>query len=283
MSTRPLTRRDFDDVIRRAAELAAGEAEGSEAALNDKEVVRIGQEVGLAEHHIRRALAEHRAAAGVRAKRPGSGLAGLAGGGTVLASRSIERPPNQLVRELDEFMVAGQLLQRVRRKNNLLQYRPAVDWASRVARAASATSSQHHVAAARMVEVRLEDMGQESTLVQIQVDPGIIANYRAGVLGGGVVGVAAGAGAGLAMASLVPVLFAIGAGVLAGAASWLTIALASGRGFRRRIGEVHSELEGILDGLESGSGLEPPPPAWRRWVRRHFHGVAREMKGPAKE
>ena len=51
----------------------------------------------------------------------------------------------------------------------------------------------------------------------------------------------------------------------------------AGPGFRRRVADVESEVEGVLDGLEKEKGLEPPPPAWRRWVRRHFHGVAREM------
>jgi len=57
------------------------------------------------------------------------------------------------------------------------------------------------------------------------------------------------------------------------------VAAVVGRALRRRMGEVQAEVEGVLDGLESENGLEPPPPAWRRWVRRHFHGVAREMMG----
>jgi hypothetical protein len=38
-------------------------------------------------------------------------------------------------------------------------------------------------------------------------------------------------------------------------------------------------MEGILDRLESGESLEPPPASWRRWVQRHFRDFLRESKG----
>ena len=197
----------------------------------------------------------------------------------VAAGRTIERPRARIRRELDDFMVGGQLLQRVRGKNDLLQYRPAVDWVSRVARAASFRSRKHYVASSRLVEVRLERMGAESTQVDIRVDPGIASNYRNWwVMAACTTGVAAGVGVGM---SLPPSLFAVGAFLVAGVATGLltsvVVALMAGPGFRRRVADVESEVEGVLDGLEKEKGLEPPPPAWRRWVRRHFHGVAREM------
>ena len=275
----PLTRRDFDEVMRRAAELAADDPDSAADAFSDAEVVRIGREVGLPERHVRRALEEHRTRGG-----------GVEGGwkGTVRllllrdevkAGRTIDRPRSRIRRELDDFMVGGQLLQRVRGKDDLLQYRPAVDWVSRVARAASFRSRKHYVASARLVEVRLERMGKESTLVEVRVDPGIAANYRNWwVLAACTTGVAAGLGVGM---SLAPSLFAVGAFLAAGVATGLltsvVVALMAGPGFRRRVADVASEVEGVLDGLERENGLEPPPPAWRRWVRRHFHGVAREM------
>ncbi len=274
-----LTRRDFDEVMRRASELAAAEPGGAGGEFTEAELVRIGREVGLADRHVRRALREFRSDGGGRV--PGRrGVRALLDSGEVRAGRTVARPRERIRRELDEFMVGGQLLQRVRKRDDLLQYRPAIDWASRVARAASSTSRQHYVAASRLVEVRLEDLGAGSTQVDVVVDPGMAANYRTGaVLGGGTAGAAAGVGvgAGLAMLASLPVA------ALAGAAAGLTVAaLVAGmvaRGFQRRLGDVHLEVEGILDGLEDAGGLEPPPPAWRRWVRRHFHGVAREMMG----
>ena len=280
MSSRgPLTRRDFDEVMRRAADLAARDPDSGEDAFSDAEVVRIGREVGLPEQHVRRALAEHRALGGGAGKGRGGGLQMLLLRDEVTASRTIERPRARIRRELDDFMVGGQLLQGVRRKDDLLQYRPAVDWVSRVARAASFRSRQHYVASSRLVEIKLERMGTDSTLVGIRVDPGVAANYRNwGVLAACTTGVAAGVGVGM---SLPPSMLAVGAflvtGVATGVLTALVVSLLAGPGFRRRVADVQSEVEGVLDGLEKDKGLEPPPPAWRRWVRRHFHGVAREM------
>lgn len=274
-----LSRRDFDEVMRRASELAAAEPGGSEGEFTEAELVRIGREVGLADRHVRRALREFRSGGGqlVGGRR---GMGALLESGEVRASRTVARPRGRIRHELDDFMVGGQLLQRVRQRDDLLQYRPAIDWASRVARAASSTSRQHYVAASRQVEVRLEDLGGGSTQVEIVVDPGMAGNYRTGaLLGGGMAGAAAGlgVGAGLALMASLPVA-ALG-GAVAGLALAALVARLVAQGFQRRLGEVHLEVEGILDGLEDDGGLEPPPPAWRRWVRRHFHGVAREMMG----
>ena len=276
----PLTRRDFDKVMRRAAELAATDSGSAEDAFSDAEVVRIGGEVGLPERHVRRALAERRAyGGGGRAGWWSTGKRVLFLRDEVEASRAIDRPRARIRRELDDFMVGGQLLQRVRRKDDLLQYRPAVDWVSRVARAASFRSGQHYVASSRLVEVRLERSGAGSTVVDIRVDPGIAVNYRNWwLLATCTIGAVAGVGVGLSMP---PSLFAAGAVLAAGVTvslmSSMLVTLLGGPGFRRRVADVQSEVESVLDGLETENGLEPPPPAWRRWVRRHFHGVAREM------
>lgn len=282
-SKHALTRRDFDEVMRRAAELAAGEPDAAERGFSDAEVIRIGGEVGLPERHLRQALSEVRS--GRLAPRPSGwrGVRQLFGTGAVWASRLIPRSRDAVAKQLDDYLVAGQLLQAVRRRDDFLQYRPAVDWASRVARAASSDSRQHYVAASRLVEVRLEPVDDESTLVEIHVDPGIVGDFRAGAVAGtGVLGIGGGIAVALSLAALAPVGFAVGAGILAGGGASLLVSTLTGRALSRRLREVQSEVEGILDGLESGV-LEPPPPAWRRWVRRHFHGVAREILGPDEE
>ncbi|MDE2653010.1 MAG: hypothetical protein OXI71_04260 [Gemmatimonadota bacterium] len=276
---RAISRSDFDQVMRRASELAGEEPGGAEGEFTDVEVLRIGREAGLAERHVRRALTELRTEGG-RALRRRSGIHELIAPGEVRGSRVVGRKRAAVRRELDEFLAGGQLLQRVRRRDDLLQYRPAIDWASRVARAASSTSRQHYVAASRLVEARLDDLGDGATQVDILVDPGITGDYRGrAVLGGGIVGLAVGYGTAAAIATLFSMTAAALGGLVAGSAAVFGIAVLAGRGFQRRLREIHLEVEGILDGLETPGGLEPPPPAWRRWVRRHFHGVAREMIG----
>jgi len=61
------------------------------------------------------------------------------------------------------------------------------------------------------------------------------------------------------------------------------IAYGVGQSHKRKLIEVRAEIEGVLDSLEAGASLQPPPPSWRRWVKRHFHGVARDFMGDEDE
>ncbi len=261
-------------MIRRATELSRL-SEADERPLSEAEVLRIASEVGLNERHVRQALVE------LRTRVPAPGLLGrMYGPATVRAGRVVPGRPNQLATTLDEFLVAGQLLQPVRRGPEVLLYRPAVDWASQIARAASATSKRHYVASAKDVEIRLDAVTDDTTLVQFDVDPGTRNDHLAGgFLGGGAAGVAAGTGVALAAATVAPLGLGIAAGVIGGGLIATGIAWATGRSHRNRLADVQNEVEGILDRLEAGEGLEPPSPSWRRWVRRHFHGVARDLRG----
>jgi hypothetical protein len=207
-------------------------------------------------------------------------VAALYGPDFVVASRVVPGEQDRLSEKIDEFMVAGRLLQSVRKTQSHLQYRPAVDWASQVARAASSTSRKYYVAAAKRVEIRLKQLDTVSTLVEIEVEPGTRDDYLAGGLIGGLgVGGGAGLGISLAMAAVAPAALAIALGVASGSAVLGGICWATGYYHKKRLLEVRAEMEGILDRLESGDTLEPPPPSWRRWVRRHFHGVARDLMG----
>jgi hypothetical protein len=73
----------------------------------------------------------------------------------------------------------------------------------------------------------------------------------------------------------------VGLGIVAGTGVLGSIAWVSGYYHKKRLLQVRAEMEGILDRLEAGESLEPPPSSWRRWVRRHFHGVAKEFLGEA--
>ena len=271
-----LTRKQFEDVMRRATELAAEGTESDDVLLDEEELLRIAGEVGLPEHHVRRALAEVRGTPPV-ARGPVGRVFGPAVVGT---GRVVPGTAQDLSRAIDEFMVAGQLLQPVRRGSEVLSYRPAVDWASQLARAASATSKRHYVASAKSVEVGLEAVDEDRVFVRLEVDPGTRNEHVAGALtGGAAAAVAAGLGIGFLTVGAVPVALAVAAGVVVGGAVGTGVVWAAGVAHRRRLQDVQQEVEGILDRLESGESLEPPPPSWRRWVRRHFHGVARDLRG----
>lgn len=270
---RALTRREFDAVIRRAAELASSDPDGSEGALNEGELYRIAGEVGLSEGHVRRALVE------VRSGEVGGGpITRFFGPATVRVSRIVDGSPERVADEIDEFLVANQLLQRVRRGTTVLQYRPAVDWASKLARAAAFSSQKYYIASAKSVEVRLERVDDERTLVEFTVDPGTRGDDVAGaVIGGGFAGGTAGVMAGIAIASAAPVALGVASGVLLGGGIWSVIGWSTGKNHKKKVDDVRTEVEGVLDVLERGDPLEPPPPSWRRWVKRNFHGVARDL------
>jgi len=270
---RSLTRQQFDAVIRRAAELAGSEADASESSLTEVELFRIAGEVGLTENHIRRALAEVRGG-----EAEGGVLDRTFGASTVSTSRVVERDIDELREEIDEFMVATQLLQPVRRGKEVLQYRPALDWASQLARAASFTSRKYYIASAKSVEIRLHVVEEGRTLVEFTVDPGTRGDDIAGaVVGGGTAGGVVGAVGGAALASMAPLGLAVGVGVVAGLGVWTGIGYMVGQSHKKKLKDVRSEVEGVLDDLETGRSLKPPPSSWRRWVKRQFHGVARDI------
>jgi hypothetical protein len=50
-----------------------------------------------------------------------------------------------------------------------------------------------------------------------------------------------------------------------------------GMSHKKKLLAVQAEVEGLLDRLELRESLEPPPASWRSWVKRQFHGVARDL------
>ena len=206
------------------------------------------------------------------------------GPATVRASRTAPGTIAELKVHLDDFLIASQLLQPVRRAPELLVYQPSLDWASQLARAASFTSQKHYIASAKSVEVRFERVDDERTLIELLVDPGTRTEDFAGALvGGGAAGGVSGALVGVAAATAVPGALAIGLGVVVGLGVCVVVGVAVGRGHQKKITQVRNEVEGVLDRLETGESLEPPPASWRRWVKKQFHGVARDMTRTEKD
>ena len=268
-----LTRREFDAVISRAAELSSSDTGGGDGELSEEELFRIAGEVGLSGTHVRQALDEVRSDVAF-----GGRLDRWFGPQFIRATRLVPGDRSELARRFDDFLVGTQLLQSVRRGSEVLMYRPSVDWTSQIARAASAQSRKYYIASARSVEVHLQQLEKGRSHVEIIVDPGTRGDsVGSAVVFGGIGGVASGTMAGWALSALTPVGLAVGAGVLLAGAVASGAAYRTGASAKKKLQEVKAELEGILDTLELGEPLEPPPAAWRQWVRRHFHGVARDM------
>ncbi len=276
-SSRSLTRTEFEAVMKRASELAISDPYDGQDALDEAEVFRIASEVGLPHKHVRRALAEMRSH-----EDPTGIIDRWFGAAQVRGSRVVPASQEDLRRTLDEFLVAGNLLEAIREGTDRLLYRPAVDWISNFARAGASLSRRAHWAAAKEIEIHLEEVDAGSTLIEIRVDPDIRGPYTAGagfaglLLGGGTAfGVAALAGGMLAL----PLVVALSLGGVSAAVVVTATARITGRYSRRAREEVQQDLEGVLDRLERGEDLAPPPASWRRWVMDQARRFRVEISG----
>jgi hypothetical protein len=259
-----LTRTEFEAVMKRASELSAADTDGGESELDEAELFRIGREVGLSDAHVRRALLE------IRTTQTSSGLIDAWIGPRRLRSSRVVPGSSERLREiLDEFLVAGHLLQPVRQGTDILLYRPAVDWISHFARAGASLSERVYWASAKEVEIRLNEVEDGSTFVELVVDPGIRGDYLLGaIIGALTAGGAASFGLMLLLGGLMLPPLPLVAAVAGGGAVAAGVAALTGRASKKKHEEVLQELEGVLDSLERGDDLSPPPASWRRWVKR---------------
>ncbi|HET9986481.1 MAG TPA: hypothetical protein VFQ38_23085 [Longimicrobiales bacterium] len=272
---RAITRRQLELVIRRAVELAAPDTDADERIPED-EVLRIAAELGLQPRHVQQALYEIPVRDPARA--PGF-IQRAFGEPTLQAQRAVPGNPPALLRRLDEYLTTREYLQLRRRQGEKLLFAPADDAISGVARALARPASRFHLARASRVLLTVRPLEPGYAHVRLDVDLGDQQRHavRLGAATGfGLgVGLATAAGiAGAAIGALVGGPAAIVAGaILAGAvglAGGFTggVALLANR-FRRRAGEAAEELEGLLDRIERGERLEPPPsPFFRRLQRR---------------
>ena len=261
-----LTREDFDEVIRRASELALNDPDAGQTQLDESDLYRIAAEVGLSEVHVRRALAE------LRGERQAGRGRGFFDGALVHAARTVPGNSRQVGRELDNFLVKGSLLRSIRTGPQLRTYKPANDTISDLKRALR--QNKHCVVNAQGVEARIDPLDEGSTHVQLAV------NFSASRIGyltlawfsGLATGSALSAGGVvLALASGLPVVLGAGLGAAAGGlAGWASVVGVRAI-WRKRREEIHEEVEGILDKLEAGEPLHPQPAKWRRWLQDNLY------------
>jgi len=262
-----ITRPQLELVIRRAVELYAAQAD-TEERLSEDEVLRIGKELGLPPAIVRQAIYEAPAPA------TESIVDRWFGASTVSVSRAVPLRDSDVATRLEEYLATREYLVLRRRQNSLAVFEPAEDTISKMARALSRPARNWYLARSRQVVLAVRTLEEGRTHVRIDMDLG---NRRResvaeGVVGGSVVGLALGAIAGVSVGfGLVDVLgqtAAAAAGAIAGlggfAGGFTSVLAAVGRSFRRRLDAARLEVEGLLDRLERGERLEPPPAPWRR-------------------
>ena len=284
-SSAGISRRGLELVIRRAAELAAQEADADER-LSEAEVLRIAEELGLPGHHVRRALYELPDAE-AEAEGP---VTRWYGERAVTGTRVVPAPPEQVAARLEDYLVTREFLQVLRKQSGRLALHPADDAISSVARAVRRPQRQWQIARARRVLVDVRPMPGRESHVRLDLD---VTNHRRSAMTGGFVG---GALVGLPLAAVaffpagqlvLPVLgdaAAYGAGLLAGAGTFAAsvaggVAIARSR-FRARMDSARLEIAGLLDRLEAGGRLDPPAAPWLRSLRSRI-GERLRPAGPS--
>lgn len=270
-----LTRRQLELVIRRAAEISAAEADADER-LSEDEVLRIGAELGLPARSVRQALFEL-----PTERRPAGLMGGLFGPVALEVARTLRGDASANSRRLEDYLVTREYLQVRRRKGEHAWLEPADDAISSVARALTRPSSRYNLARASRVITAVRPLEAGWTHVRLDVELGErrTSAVRRGFLLGALFGAALGGG----MAATVVVLAGLPAAPIAVAGAALAgvtgftgglaggVALAASR-FRRRLVSTRLELEGLLDRLQHGGPLDPPPSPFLRRLRLRFGG-----------
>ncbi|MFL5384250.1 MAG: hypothetical protein ACJ8GN_17145 [Longimicrobiaceae bacterium] len=242
LPARKLSSSELEAVIKRAVELQTVRETEMTDGLSDAEVVRIGQELGLEQHLVRRAIAE------VRSLPPEEHglLSGVMGPGLVRAARTIRRPAVELGMFLERYLVECEFMVVERRFPDRTRYVRAQGIGAAVGRTFSKVGSRVAPLDLQSVDVGVALADEDASLVTLSVDlTGIRAGTAVGAwltgLGGG------GTVAAVVLASTAPHLLALAglgvaaAGPLVGRFAYRTVAR-----------QTQNKLEAFLDRLEHG-------------------------------
>ncbi|MEX0912616.1 MAG: hypothetical protein WD737_00945 [Gemmatimonadota bacterium] len=248
---RVLSTRDFEMVIRRAAELQAREAEESGAQeMTDAEAVKIGRELGLSTRHLQQALAEvassHREESGLFVK--------LFGPANVHAGRTVRGDHAEVSRRFERYLVEREYLAVLRRFSDRVVFTRATGVVAAVGRVSSQIFSRSPLLKVSNLELSVSPLEDGYSYVTLATSLG---GHRAGtaavsILGGGSGATVMGAIFGIAIAPPAAVigLPILGASIYGGHFYY--------EGFVRN---VQVQFESLLDRLEHGE-LPPPVTRW---------------------
>jgi hypothetical protein len=269
---RALARRDFEQVIRRAAELSLSDTDPDDV-LTEAEVVRIATELGLPAHHVQQALFELPELT-VRPK----WYDRYFGTPVFSVARAVPTRKAPALRRVEDYLVTREYLQIVRKRSDTIAFVPADDTISSLARALARPGSRHTISRASRVMVGIHELPDDAAHVRFEVD---LSGARKDLVQTGSI---VGGGLGLAFGSLavmltaatlpealgpIPHVLAFGGTAAATMAASISVAA---RSFKSRVFAAKMELTGLLDRLERGDRLDPPPAPWRRKLQLRLFG-----------
>ena len=259
-SLAPLDRAALERVLARAAELQAHLADAPEE-LTEKQLLELGNEVGISSDHLKQALAEERTRVVLPEQ---TGMVGSWFGSTMaVASRVVQGTPAEILALIDTWMQKQELLRVLRRIGERLTLEARRDFVGSMQASLNFGGRAYGLTPATEVGATVVPVDNGRVLVRLDADfaPSRTRNARwAGATAG--LGVASGASVvALATMSAEPGALVIGAVV---GSIWTAIAglgaAAIARAQRRKVARGQLALEQILDRLEHGEIRAPRSP-----------------------
>ncbi len=241
-------RTQLERVIQRAAELQSREREVGDS-LTEAELLQLGEEVGIAPSHLRRALQEERSRALVPDER--GAMVRMFGRKRVATERVIAGESTKIEKRLFEWMSEGELLQVKRRYPDSISWeRKEGAWAS-LRRSLGVGGRKYLLARSRELVTRVSAIDGDRSLVQLIAD---LSNTRNEYITGSALLFSSGA----AITGVAFVLSVMAPVALLPVAVSLPIAYTVARDRRRQVEKVLVALEQILDRLEHGDLDQKP-------------------------
>lgn len=247
-----LTNRDFELVIRRAAELQARDAEGADGdGIDETEVLRIGRELGLSTQHLHRALAEVQGT-GVS---EGGLLAWMFGPSVISVGRTVEGDAAQVAKVLENYLVGREYLSVLRRLPDRVVYTRAAGATAAVGRAMSKAFNRTPPLVVSNLETVVRRIEDRYAYVGLAT---ALSGHRVGTaltsLGGGLSG--GGAIAAFLGIAVAPLAALGGIPILLGAAYGGHLYYGS------VVQRIQTQMESLLDRLEHGDLVPQPQPGF---------------------
>jgi hypothetical protein len=237
-----ISREALERIIRRAAELQAGERDIGDG-LTDKEVLALGQEVGIPSRYLRQAMLEEQTRTVVAA--PGGAWGWLAGAARLSAGRVVPGDRAIVEQALRHWMEEEELLQVKRRFPDRITWEPKAGAFASIRRALGGGGRSY--ALARCEEVAGQVTQLEAGFCHLGLTADVASQRRARLTGTAVLtafGIAAAAVAtGIALAPVSLPLY-----LVAGAMGLGAVRIA--RGHQAQNERVQVAMEQVLDRLE---------------------------------
>jgi len=260
-----IDRAALERIIKRAAELQTVERDIGDG-LTERELLELGQEVGIPGRYLQQALVEEQTRAVTHAE-PGI-AAWLSGPRYISAQRAVPGQVDTVRAALHHWMIEGELLAVRRRFPDRTSWEPRRDMVASLKRGFDMGGRSYRLAHAREIVGRVSRLDDTACHVYLLAD---LSNTRRTHLGGAATIAGSGAVAttvGITLGILLPIaLLPAGVGLIAG------VALA-----RRRLGQLEQMqvgLERVLDRLEHG---EVRPGGSDPGGRGAFERIAREIR-----